>query len=132
MIRPPTNREADAGLQPDAGSENHLAAGLAQQVTEQLTMDFTAQPGVDRAIENADSWWLDCAWRAVREMADRGVEFEAADLVDLGVPEPDHPNRWGALMRAAHTKHVIKPVGYKRSRRAARAGGVTRTWRGVA
>lgn len=80
---------------------------------------------------NADDWWRDCAWRAVDHMAAAGVDFTAADLTELGVPDPDVPNRWGALFRAALTAGVIVPVGFVVSSRPSRHGGVCRVWRGA-
>lgn len=81
--------------------------------------------------DNADSWWIDCAERAVSWWAAAGVPFTADDLRDLGVPEADHPNRWGALFAAFHRRGTIVPVGYRVSTRKARHGGVLRVWRGV-
>lgn len=121
-----TNRadeKAPAQRQLDEGSENHLAAGLADDAT---------RPGVVRARDNADDWWWSAAWRAIGWLADTRTDFTAWDVSELGVPEPDHGNRWGALFRAAATAGVIEPVGYGPSRRPTRAGGVCRVWRGRA
>lgn len=96
--------------QPDLFTEDHLAPVLA----------------------NADDWWLSTARRALRTLAATGRTFEAYDLTELGVDDPDHPNRWGALFRAAHNDGLIVPVGYAQSRRPGRSGGATRLWRGVA
>lgn len=87
--------------------------------------------GVDLAIENRDDWWWPTAMRAVRWLAQVPGEFDAWDVTMLGVPDPDHPNRWGALFRAASTAGVIVPAGYTQSRRPGRAGGLCRTWRGA-
>lgn len=87
--------------------------------------------GVDLAIENQDDVWWPAAMRAVKWLADAPGTFEAFDLTELGVPDPDSPGRWGALFRAAYTSGVIQPAGYTRSRRPGRAGGLCRTWRGA-
>lgn len=88
--------------------------------------------GVDAAIENRDPWWWSCAMSALHAEARTGREFAADTLTDeYGVDAPDHPNRWGALFRAAHAEGVIEPVGYRPSRRPSRAGGACRTWRGT-
>lgn len=80
---------------------------------------------------NADDWWRDCAWRGVEYLAAAGADFTAPDLTELGVPDPDHPNRWGALFRAALTAGLIVPVGFTTSTRRSRHGGVLRVWRGA-
>lgn len=101
----------------------------------QLTMDFS-QPlppgtfaGVRLAEDNADAWWWSTAMSGVQALAASGREFDAYDLTELGVPEPDSPNRYGALFRAAHRAGVIVPVGYRQSRRPGRSGGSCRVWR---
>lgn len=88
--------------------------------------------GVAAAERNGDPWWFDTAMQAVRAMAATGRVFQAYDLVETyRIPEPDHPNRWGALfVRAAHAG-VIVPVGAAKSRRPTTAGSLTRTWQGA-
>lgn len=86
--------------------------------------------GVQLAFAAADDWWMSSAMRALRWWADSGQPFEAFSLTELGVPDPDHPNRWGALFRAASTAGLIEHHGYTQSRRPGRSGGLTRTWVG--
>ncbi|GAB3698520.1 hypothetical protein [Mariniluteicoccus flavus] len=86
----------------------------------------------DAAMENADDWWRDCATRALEHLAASGQTFDAYDLTELGVPDPDHPNRWGGLFQAATRADLIEPVGYRESRRPTRSGGVCRVWQGKA
>ncbi|WP_324650989.1 hypothetical protein [Georgenia sp. H159] len=81
--------------------------------------------------ENADDWWRDSAERALRWWAQSGQPFDAFDITELGVPDPDHPARWGALFRAAYTSGLIQPIGYHQSRRPTRSGGVCRVWQGI-
>lgn len=88
-------------------------------------------PGLEKAIHNRDGWWWSSAMLALEWLAQQGEPFDAYDLTELGVMDPDHPNRWGALFRAAHTAGAIIPVGFRESRRPSRAGGVCRVWRGV-
>lgn len=88
--------------------------------------------GRRRAEDNTDPWWRDGAMRAVEHLANTGRVFTAYDLVDeLGVPEPDHPNRWGPLMLLAAKAGVIAHVGAEASRRPTRSGSLCRTWRGT-
>jgi len=115
------HRKTGAELQLDAGRDNHLAAGVAQQTTD----------GVRQAYENADWWWHDCAMRALTWLADLQQPFSAFDLTELGVPEPDDHHRWGALFRAAATQNLIRCVGYAPSRRPTAGGSICRVWQGV-
>lgn len=82
-------------------------------------------------LEAADDWWKDCATRALEQLAATGARFDAHDLTELGVPDPDHPARWGALFQAAVRRGLIVPVGYRPARRPSRHGGVVRVWRGA-
>lgn len=82
--------------------------------------------------DHADEPWRDCAERAVREMAGRRVDFTAEDLSDLGVPDPDVPARWGSLFAAMKKQGVVRPVGWRTSRKPSRNAAVVRVWQGVA
>lgn len=76
-------------------------------------------------------WAADCD-RAIRTMAARGVEFQAADLIEAGlVGEPDSPNRWGPAFRKAAASGVIRPAGYAKSKRATVHSSICRTWIGA-
>lgn len=104
----------------------------------QLTMDFStplppvAFAGVQQAEENADAWWWSTAMSAIKHLASTGIEFDAFDVTELGVPEPDSAARYGALFNAAAKSGVIEAVGYRRSRRPGRSGGSCRVWKGSA
>lgn len=64
-------------------------------------------------------------------MAATGRVFQAYDVAETyAVPEPDHPNRWGALLTRAARDGVIVAVGAAPSRRPTTARSLTRTWRG--
>lgn len=89
-------------------------------------------PGVARAWQNADDWWKSSAMQGLKALAASGRDFDAYDVAQLGVPEPDHANRWGALFRAARQQGLIVPVGYHESKRPGRASGSCRVWRGTA
>lgn len=82
-------------------------------------------------VAQSDTWWHDCARRALDWWADSGQPFDAYDLTELGVPDPDHPSRWGALFSAARSEGRIIPLGYHASRRPTRSGGVCRVWQGA-
>ncbi len=95
-----------------------IARALRDDVLEQ----------VDEAT--ADFWRRTCD-AGIRELARRGAIFQCADLLDLGVPEPEHPSRWGARLHAAAKAGVIEPVGAEPSRRVTVRASLVRTWRGA-
>jgi len=86
---------------------------------------------LEEVYENTDDWWKDSAERALAWLARDGQPFDAYDLTELGVPDPDHPAQWGALFRTAHQRGDIEPLGFRESRRPTRSGGILRVWRGV-
>ena len=92
-----------------------------------------ADHGALRAWDNADLNWSSRGWAAVEYLAESGCEFAADDLFEDGIAlaPPDHPNRVGGLFMACHKAGLIRPVGYRTSRRSARHGGVQRTWVGA-
>jgi len=103
----------------------------ARKAWEQPTLGEAArEEGIARAEAGTDSWWRDCCDRGIAELAARGVVFQAADLQDMGVPDPNHPNRWGPRLLAAARAGVIVPVGYGPSRRPSTACSAVRLWRG--
>lgn len=84
----------------------------------------------------ADSWWRDCAERALRELAGRGTDFTTDELREMGVPELDNPReqtaRWGSLLAAAKASGQIREVGRRPSRRPKANGRKVTVWQGVA
>jgi hypothetical protein len=87
--------------------------------------------GVEQAGANTDDWWRDCCDRGIAFLAASGVVFQAADLIDLGVPEPSSANYWGARFQSAARAGVIEPAGYAPSKRRTVAGSIVHLWRGV-
>lgn len=79
---------------------------------------------------NADDWTRDSVSRAIAFLAASGRPFTTDDLRDLGA-DADHPNRWGAGVKAAVTAGTIECVGFTASTRPSRHGGILRVWRGV-
>lgn len=79
-----------------------------------------------------DAWWRDCADRGIAELAARGHTWQAADLLEVGVPEPWHPNAWGGRLHAAAAAGVIECVGFAPSKRATTKASIVRLWRGCA
>ncbi len=104
----------------------------AVDAPQQLTLDDLLLAGRDQAERNADDWWMHTAMQAVRAMARTGREFQAFDVAETyHVPEPDHPNRWGALLTRAAREGLIVATGAAPSRRPATARSLTKTWRGA-
>lgn len=130
----PGQQDAGPGAETSAaakGTSTDRSAGPASlRVARRTGHEDTS--GRDRAGEGTDQWWRSTAMQAVRAIAGTGREFQCYDLVaDYGVPEPDHANRWGALLNHAARLGLIVPVGAAPSRRPATAGSLTRTWRGA-
>lgn len=107
----------------DSNPRDHLSAG---------SLGYAVEPyDASQHHSDADAWWRDCASRAIDHLAGTGQPFTAADLGELGVPDPDHPNRIGALFSAARNAGTIRPVGYTTSPTKSRHGGVVRVWKGT-
>ncbi|WP_020111592.1 hypothetical protein [Rhodococcus sp. 114MFTsu3.1] len=87
--------------------------------------------GLQQAIDNATPWDMEPALDAIRFLAQTRKDFEAYDLTESCGIEFDHPARWGAVFSKAQDQGLIVCVGYGRSRRPTRSGGLTRFWRGV-
>lgn len=102
-------------------------------IIDQLLRDTQAphdEAGVVTAIRHRDDVWWGQAMTGISLLALAGDPFDAYDLQSVGVGEPDHPNRYGALFRSAATAGVIEKVGFHQSKRPGRSGGVCAVWRG--
>lgn len=99
--------------------------------TEAGKNSLAADTILAETLANADGWWLDCSGRGVTWWAQAGVPFTVEDVRDLGVPEPDHCARWGALFAAFRARGLITCIGYRTSTRPSRHGGILRVWVGT-
>ena len=89
--------------------------------------------GMALAQANTPDSWADACAAAIEQMARRGAEFQAADLIAEGlVDEPDSPNRWGPAFLRAASAGVIEARGYAKSKRATVHSSICRTWQGTA
>jgi hypothetical protein len=114
-----------------ATGERSKAERIARDRLTGVDAQLDLFAGRAQSERGMDSWWSSTAMQAVRAMAATGRVFQAFDLVETcGIPEPDHPNRWGALLTRAARNGVIVAVGAAPSRRPTVAGSLTRTWRG--
>lgn len=86
---------------------------------------------LERVDRNTDDWWKACALAGVEHLAATGTPFTAYDVAALGVPEPDHPNRWGAVMNIAARAGTIRAAGYVPSPRPTVHRSVVRQWIGA-
>ncbi|MFE4697251.1 hypothetical protein ACFRIC_09175 [Streptomyces sp. NPDC056738] len=94
--------------------------------------DTAKADGMAIALANTPTDWGDRCADAIKEMARRGVEFQAADLIAEGlVDEPDSPNRWGPAFLRAASAGVIEAFGYAQSKRATVHRSICRTWQGT-
>lgn len=90
------------------------------------------QDGMARAEAATDVSWSDACDAAIREMARRGVPFQAADLIAEGlVDEPPSPAQWGPRFGAAARRGVIRDAGAVPSKRATVHRSLCRQWIGA-
>ena len=78
-----------------------------------------------------DPDWRTEALAGLHQLAAKGEVFEAYDLIRAGVPEPEHPSRWGALFNAAAKAGIITAAGAGPSARPTVRKSLTRFWRGT-
>lgn len=74
--------------------------------------------GMELAAVNAERPWWDSAMGRLKAFAASGLDFDAYDLTEAGVGDPDHANRWGALFNAARTQVLIDRTGEDQRTRA--------------
>lgn len=96
----------------------------------QLTLDIDTSPQAADAAP-APAWADQC--RAAVELAVRaGLTFQAADLVThYGLPEPTHPNQWGAAFSTFAHEGLITKAFASPSRRTTVAGSLVWNWSGT-
>jgi hypothetical protein len=76
--------------------------------------------------------WADACDEAIRTMAKRGIEFQAADLIaEHLVDEPLLPAQWGPRFGHAKKAGWIEEVGAAKSKRATSRRSRLCTWRGT-
>ena len=92
---------------------------------------MTHDPDAAAILDRADQPWRSCAEAALAVLIRSGRPFTAADLTELGVPDPDHSCRWGSLFAAAKARGDVLPLGVTISRRPGRNSGYCRQWLGI-
>lgn len=58
--------------------------------------------------------WHDRAYRAIEEIARRQIHVHIDDVLAAGVPQPHHPNAWGAVWMKAIRKEIIQRTNQTR------------------
>lgn len=114
-------------------------------MSQQLQFSEPVQGSINRAAGEAaktagmarvgklDPEWAARCDKAIREMARRGVVFQAADLVaEQLVDEPPHPNCWGPRFLAASRAGVVEAAGIAQSKRTTVHRSLCRAWQGTA
>ncbi|QLJ01484.1 hypothetical protein HZZ00_10930 [Streptomyces sp. NEAU-sy36] len=89
--------------------------------------------GMARAEASTPIDWATACQNGIREMARRGVPFQAADLIREGlVDEPEHPAMWGPQFGIAARAGVIEHAGVVPSTRSTVHRSLCRQWTGTA
>ncbi|MGV9352344.1 hypothetical protein [Streptomyces misionensis] len=89
--------------------------------------------GMAAAAANTPVDWATACQNGIREMARRGVPFQAADLIREGlVDEPERPAMWGPQFGIAARAGVIEHAGVVPSTRATVHRSLCRQWTGTA
>jgi hypothetical protein len=111
--------------------ETRGSSTAADTVSLTRAQDFI--PGIERALAGASRWDKSNLTAAIKARAEMPGAFTTEDALEIaGVrPDPEHPNLAGAITVAMAKTGVIIGVGYARSRRASRAGGICRLWLGA-
>ncbi|WP_369053890.1 hypothetical protein [Kineococcus terrestris] len=87
--------------------------------------------GRRNALANMDPWFADCIERGIKHLARTGHQFNVDSLRELGIPEPDVAQRWGAAFAAAAAHGVIEVCGAGIVWRPSGTSVPTRMWRGT-
>lgn len=129
----PTNIVAAPSVPPRANETEHPGLFAVTRGAYGTVYEPTASVDavLDDLAERTEGWWAATCDAAIAELARRGRPFEAFALVELGVPEPEHPSRWGARLRAAAKAGLIEAAGAGPSSRPTVRGSLVRRWRGV-
>jgi hypothetical protein len=104
--------------------------------TEQLSLDAALaarERGMSAVLEHAGFTYRDRIWRAITDLADTGLPFDADDIRErVGeTPATESPNVIGALVNRAATRELIRFEGFTRSLRKVGHGNRLAVWRGV-
>jgi hypothetical protein len=87
--------------------------------------------GITLVLDNAADWALVSQvnftfWLEHAAPAEFTIEDFRIYAANNGMPEPHHPNAWGAMSK--RFKKLIKPIGYTQSQRPLAHSRLTRTY----
>lgn len=71
--------------------------------------------------------WVEVAVNVIEQLARDQKTVTSEDLRRVFEP-PEHANQIGSAFRAAYSKKIITPVGYRQSKDKSRRGGAIRVW----
>lgn len=91
---------------------------IDQATTEQLELELESRQRRDdgiAAVSEADPEWIEDILEVIAILAtypNRPITSDDVREValDAGIPEPHHPNAWGAAMRTAALRGIIEPT----------------------
>ena len=88
--------------------------------------------GITLVLDNAADWALVSQvnftfWLEHVAPTEFSIEDFRIYAAKNGMPEPHHPNAWGAMSK--RFSHLIQPVGYTQSQRPAAHSRLTRTYK---
>ncbi|GAB3621791.1 hypothetical protein GCM10027417_30530 [Glutamicibacter endophyticus] len=86
--------------------------------------------GPQAGFEYADADWRDIATRAARELGRTEHPFTVDSLRRWGVPDPDKPERWGALFAGLARQKIIQFHGLALHRGPGGRVSAIRVWVG--
>ena len=93
-------------------------------------MDKSKGLPVSMLFETSKDEWFEAAANAIADRAALGGTFKTDDLRQAAtIPEPRHPNWWGAAFRTAAGRGVIEKAGYNESSTRSRSGGSSFIWK---
>jgi hypothetical protein len=90
------------------------------------------QDGIDKVLANNEKWRSDVSY-IITQFIKKGKPFTAVDVraaaVRCGLPEPSHPNAWGAQVNNfARKKLIVKTGVYLKSKMDTRHSGLVAEW----
>ena len=114
-----------------------------EDAREERMRQLTLTDGLERkeagqalVMDNQREHWKRCVSMVISDLARVGVTFTGDNVRQVAaaknVPEPHHPNAWGAaISAAAKAKRIRKTGRYLPSAIASRHGAMVAEWVGV-
>jgi hypothetical protein len=98
---------------------------------EQLSGEDYKQLGMNMAEAFADDEWKDRVDRVIRDLAARGLPFNAETVREIAGDPPGHANAFGGRFYAAAHKGIIVKTGYANATRPSLHSHPIATWVGA-